>query len=74
MADARQLALGQGATATINNRDPIEAQVAEIARVTGGNFARVLDASAYGGALAIQALESASTVKGEKWFSTVDDW
>lgn len=68
-----QIPLSIGATATVNNRLTVDEQVAEIKKATGGKFARVFDASAYGYELAIKALETASTEK-EKWFSSVDDW
>ena len=68
-----QIALAVGANETMNSRDTVEAQVAEISRITGGKFARVFDATTYGGALALQALKTVST-STEKWLATVDDW
>jgi hypothetical protein len=57
----------------MNGRGTLDEQLAEIKSVTGGRFARVVDASTYGGELALKALGTVSTMD-DKRFSTVDDW
>lgn len=51
----------------------MDEQLAEIARVTGGNFGRMFDSTAYGYELMLKALEIHSTAP-TKYLSTVDDW
>lgn len=68
-----QIALKNGATVTFNSRARVEEQVAEIQRITAGNFARILDATAYGYDIMVQALETSSTAP-IKYLTTVDDW
>ena len=62
-----------GADATLNHRLTQDEQLAEIKKVTGGNFSKVFDASAQGYETAIKALTTIST-GSDKSFSTVDDW
>jgi hypothetical protein len=47
--------------------------LAEIKSVTGGNFARIFDATAYGYELMVKALETCSTT-ATKYLTSVDDW
>jgi hypothetical protein len=68
-----KLVLKAGAVASINNRAPVDEQLAEIKRITGGNFGRVFDSSVVSFELSIKALETVSEEKA-KYFSTVDDW
>ncbi|KAL1850974.1 hypothetical protein VTK73DRAFT_9568 [Phialemonium thermophilum] len=64
-----------GATATFNNRAPIDEQVAAIKeRTGGGKFARIFDTTAQGYELMLQALEGASTLDTKKYLASVDDW
>ncbi|KAK3356682.1 chaperonin 10-like protein [Lasiosphaeria hispida] len=65
--------LKAGASATFNNRAPLEEQLAEIGKITGGKFGRIFDASIVSFELSIKALEGLST-EDEKYFSTADDW
>ena len=51
----------------------MDEQLAEIQRLTGGNFARIFDATAFGYELSIKAMEAVST-NPVKYFSSVDDW
>ncbi|CAM1506003.1 Fc.00g116400.m01.CDS01 [Cosmosporella sp. VM-42] len=69
----RSIAVQNGATATFNSRGTIDEQVAEIKRVTGGNFARMFDSSAYGYEIMVKALETCSTAT-TKYLTSVDDW
>ena len=62
-----------GATATFNNRTTVDEQLAEIKKITGGNFARIFDATAYGYELMVKALETCSTA-ATKYLTSVDDW
>ncbi|KAK5660591.1 hypothetical protein OQA88_13151 [Cercophora sp. LCS_1] len=68
-----QLAIEAGAAATFNNRAAVEEQLAEIERITGGKFGRVVDASAQAVEISIRALETVSKEE-EKYFATVGDW
>ncbi|KAJ3539811.1 hypothetical protein NM208_g5338 [Fusarium decemcellulare] len=69
----QSVAVQNGATKTFNNRAPIDEQLTEIRKVTGGNFARVVDTTAYGYELMVKALETCSTAD-TKFLTTVDDW
>ncbi|KAJ4179468.1 hypothetical protein NW767_014601 [Fusarium falciforme] len=69
----KAVAIVNGATATFNNRATIDEQLAEIRTITGGNFARMFDATAYGYDLMVKALETCSTAT-TKYLTTVDDW
>ncbi|KAK4129163.1 GroES-like protein [Parathielavia appendiculata] len=62
-----------GATATFNNRGPVDEQLAEIKKITGGNFARIFDSTAYGYDIMVKALETCSTAT-TKYLTSVDDW
>lgn len=64
-----------GADATFNYKIPLEDQIKEIGRITGGKFSRVFDASALAGETGMAAL-AASTAHDEdlKYFATVNDW
>ena len=69
----KELALGAGASATFNNRATVEEQLAEIQKITGGQFGRVVDASAQAVEVSIKTLVDVS--KAElKYFASVDDW
>lgn len=68
-----QLALKAGATATFNNRAPIEEQLTEIEEITGGKFGRIVDTSLMALDLSIKALETIAK-ESDKYFATVDDW
>jgi hypothetical protein len=48
--------------------------LAEIKKITGGNFARIFDATAYGYELMVKALETCSTAAATKYLTSVDDW
>jgi hypothetical protein len=69
----RQLAIKAGASATFNNRASIEEQLAEIEKITGGKFARIVDTSLMSLDLSVKALETISK-ESDKYFATVDDW
>jgi len=68
-----ELALQAGASATFNNRAPMEEQLAEIKEITSGNFSRVVDTSVAALELSVKALETISNAP-DKYFATVDDW
>ncbi len=68
-----QIAIKAGATATFNNRGSVDDQVAEMKAITGGNFGRIFDATAYGYEIMVKALETASTAE-TKYLTSVDDW
>ncbi|SPQ18387.1 b4b43796-8b17-4402-b827-cc67fd36ed47 [Thermothielavioides terrestris] len=67
------IALKSGATATFNNRATVDDQLAQIKKVTGGNFARMIDTTAYGYDIMVKALETCSTA-ATKYLTSVDDW
>jgi len=67
------LALKAGATATFNNRAPIEEQLAEIEKITSGQFAHIVDTSIVSLDLSVKALETISK-ESVKYFVSVDDW
>ena len=50
-----------------------EEQVAEIQNITGSNFTRVFDASAFAGEVGMAAL-AASKSKEQKYYATTNDW
>ena len=62
-----------GASATFDNRASVDDQVAEIKKITGGNFARIYDTTAHGYDIMIKALETCSTAT-KKYLASVDDW
>jgi hypothetical protein len=62
-----------GASGHFDYRLSLDEQLAEIMKITRGNFARVFDSSAHGYEAAIKALEAGSSAS-EKYFSSVDDW
>ncbi|KAG7292856.1 hypothetical protein NEMBOFW57_002901 [Staphylotrichum longicolle] len=64
------IAISNGAAATFNNRASIDEQLAEIKGITGGNFARIFDATAYGYELMLKALETCSTAETKSPFNT----
>ena len=69
----KELALEAGASATFNNRATVDEQLAEIEKITEGQFGRVVDASAQAVEVSIKTLVGVS--KGEaKYFASVDDW
>jgi hypothetical protein len=68
-----QVPLKNGATATFNNRAPVDEQIAEIKKITGGNFARIFDSTTYGYEVMVEALETCSTAT-TKYLTSVDDW
>ncbi|KAM0560091.1 hypothetical protein ACHAPJ_004051 [Fusarium lateritium] len=70
---AVQVATQNGAFATFNNRGSVDEQVAEIKKITSGNFGRIMDATAYGYEVMVKALETASTAT-TKYLTSVDDW
>ncbi|KAL4731747.1 hypothetical protein ACLX1H_000729 [Fusarium chlamydosporum] len=70
---AVQIAHKNGASATFNNRATLNEQVADIQRITGGNFGKIMDATAYGYEVMTKALETASVAE-TKLMATVDDW
>lgn len=59
--------------ATFDNRGAIDEQLSEIKRITGGNFARMFDSTAFGYKIMIEALETCS-VSTTKYLATVDNW
>lgn len=69
----RQVALKNGATAIFNNRATVDEQLAELKNVTGGNFARIFDSTAYGYEIMVKALETCSAA-ATKYLTSVDDW
>ncbi|KAF5550068.1 zinc-binding alcohol dehydrogenase domain-containing protein [Fusarium napiforme] len=66
----QSIAVRNGASATFNSRETIDAQVAEI-KITNGKFGKMMDASTYGYVVMVKALESASNAK-EKYLTSVD--
>ncbi|KAH7154304.1 chaperonin 10-like protein [Fusarium sp. MPI-SDFR-AT-0072] len=69
----QSLAIRNGAAATFDSRETIDAQVAEIKKITDGNFGKIMDASTYGYKVMVKALETASKAK-EKYLTSVDSW
>ncbi|KAF5990597.1 hypothetical protein FBULB1_75 [Fusarium bulbicola] len=69
----QSIAVQNGASATFDSRETIDAQVAEIKKITGGNFGKMMDASTYGYKVMVKALETASNAK-EKYLTSVDSW
>ncbi|KAK3368376.1 chaperonin 10-like protein [Podospora didyma] len=68
-----EIARKAGATATFNNRAPIDEQLGLIERITGGQFGRIFDASVQAVQLSIKALEAISK-ESDKYFASADDW
>ncbi|KAF7554780.1 hypothetical protein G7Z17_g2678 [Cylindrodendrum hubeiense] len=68
-----QVAKENGAIATFNSRGSVEEQLADIKKITGGNFARIVDSTAYGYEIMVKALETCSTAT-TKYLMSVDDW
>ncbi|KAB5575460.1 chaperonin 10-like protein [Coniochaeta sp. 2T2.1] len=68
------VALSNGATATFDHSLDIPSQVAEIKKVTGGKFTRILDASARAHDTAVAALEQVSSATEGKICCTVNTW
>nr|RBQ85011.1 hypothetical protein FVER53263_08826 [Fusarium verticillioides] len=65
------IAVRNGASATFDSRETIDAQVAEIKKITNGNFGKMMDASTYGYEVMVKALETVSDAK-EKYLTSVD--
>lgn len=65
---------GIGADATFDYKVPLQEQIEEIGRVTGGRFSRVYDCSAFATETGMAALATASLEKGTKLFATTNDW
>lgn len=62
-----------GASAAFNSRASAEDQLAEIEKITGGQFSRIADTTLHAVDLSIKALETISKAP-VKYFATVDDW
>jgi len=62
-----------GADATFDYKTPIESQIKEIERVTGGNFSKSYDCSAMAAETGMAALAT-STDTEPKIFATTNDW
>lgn len=71
-ADAVQIATRNGASATFNGRGSVEEQVADIQKITNGNFGRIMDATSYGFDVMVKALQTSSTA-AVKYLTTVND-
>ncbi|KAF5570800.1 zinc-binding alcohol dehydrogenase domain-containing protein [Fusarium phyllophilum] len=69
----QSIAVRNGASATFDSRESVDAQVAEIKKITDGNFGKMMDASTYGYKVMVKALETASKTK-EKYLTSVDSW
>ncbi|KAF4436708.1 hypothetical protein FACUT_6303 [Fusarium acutatum] len=69
----QSIAIRNGASATFDSRETIDAQVADIKKITHGNFGKMMDASTYGYKVMVKALETASDAK-EKYLTSVDSW
>ncbi|KAF4998883.1 hypothetical protein FGRMN_2814 [Fusarium graminum] len=67
------VATRNGASATFNSRRSVDEQVADIQRITNGNFGRIMDASSHGFEVMVKALQNSSTAT-DKYLTTVDDW
>jgi hypothetical protein len=64
-----------GADATFSYRIPLEDQIKEIGRLTGGNFSRVFDASAMATETGMTALATYTDPdEKHKYFATTNDW
>lgn len=68
-----QVALRNGATKTFNSRGSVDEQLSNIKDITGGNFGRIFDSSAYCYQVMVQALETVSKADA-KFLASVDDW
>ncbi|KPM45748.1 hypothetical protein AK830_g773 [Neonectria ditissima] len=64
------IAKENGATATFNSRGSTEEQVADIKKITHGNFARIIDSTTYGYEVMVKALETCSTASKKSEFKT----
>lgn len=73
MFNSGQVPLNNGATETFNGRGSVDEQVADIQRITGGNFARIIDTTTFGFDVMAKALETVSTAEA-KYLASVDDW
>ncbi|KAG5789072.1 hypothetical protein H9Q69_011860 [Fusarium xylarioides] len=69
----QSIAVRNGASATFDSRESVDAQVAEIKKITNGNFGKMMDVSTYGYKVMVKALETASEAK-EKYLTSVDSW
>lgn len=62
-----------GADATIDYRKSDNDQIEDLKSITSGNFFAIYDTVAKSTALALKALNEASTLD-KKFFATTDDW
>ncbi|KAF4958298.1 hypothetical protein FGADI_2464 [Fusarium gaditjirri] len=69
----QSVAVHNGASATFDSRETIDAQIAEIKNITNGNFGKMMDASTYGYKVMVKALETASNAE-ERYLTSVDSW
>jgi NADPH:quinone reductase-like Zn-dependent oxidoreductase len=64
-----------GADATFNYKIPLEEQIKEIGRVTGGKFSKVYDASGMAAETGMAALATSTEPADEaRIFATTNDW
>ncbi|KAF4445332.1 hypothetical protein F53441_10881 [Fusarium austroafricanum] len=69
----QSIPIQNGASATFNGRGTVDEQVAEIQKITGGNFSKMMDATTHGYEVMVKALDTASKME-KKYLTSVDDW
>lgn len=67
-----ELVKSLGADATFNYKIPLEEQLKEIRQVTGGNFSKIYDPSAFSAETGMAAL--ATSTESGRIFATTNDW
>ena len=64
-----------GADATFSYKLPLDEQLSEIGRITGGKFSRVFDGSAFAAETGMEALAKHGDSDAKvKYFATTNDW
>ncbi|KAM0208056.1 hypothetical protein ACHAQI_007338 [Fusarium lateritium] len=66
------IATRNGASHTFNGRGSVDEQVADIYKITNGNFSRIMDATSHGFDVMVKALQTSSTA-AVRYLTTVDD-
>ena len=70
-----QVVKALGADATFSYKLPLDEQLSEIGRITGGKFSRVFDGSALAAEVGMEALAKHGDSDAQvKYFATTNDW
>jgi len=70
-----QVVKALGADATFSYKLPLDEQLSEIGRITGGKFSRVFDGSAFAAEAGMEALAKHGDSDAKvKYFATTNDW